>query len=116
MKTREMAGSIVEKLTSRRLTVATAESCTGGMAGAYLTAVPGASAVFECGIIAYANRVKAKLLGVSEETLTRFGAVSRQTAEEMAKGVRRTAGSSVGISSQRRRHPEAATSNPPAGH
>lgn len=80
------------------LTVATAESCTAGMLSAAVTAVPGASAVFELGVAAYSCRIKQKILGVRAETLQEYGAVSRQTAGEMAAGVRRLSGADIGLS------------------
>ncbi len=67
-------------------TVGTAESCTGGLIGAALTAIPGSSAVFHGGIIAYDNRIKSKVLGVAPELLKRHGAVSAQIAQAMARG------------------------------
>lgn len=79
-------------------TLATAESLTGGGIGAALTAVPGASAVFKGGIISYTNEVKQALLGVSPETLEVHGAVSCQTAEEMAIGARRLLQADVAVS------------------
>ena len=68
------------------ITLATAESCTGGMIGATLTSVPGSSDVFLGGIISYANAIKESHLGVLHETLLARGAVSAETAEQMAKG------------------------------
>lgn len=80
------------------LTIATAESCTGGMVAHRLTDVPGSSAWVVGGVVAYSNEVKEALLGVSDETLRAFGAVSRQTACEMASGVRSRLGADIGIS------------------
>ncbi len=79
--------AVVELLRERGLKLATAESCTGGMAAAALTAVPGVSEHFETGLITYANSAKMALLGVKEETLEKFGAVSCETAKEMAEGL-----------------------------
>ena len=76
--------------------VATAESCTGGLLSQRLTGIPGCSEVFECGVVSYANRIKHRLLGVQEETLAAYGAVSPQTAAEMAEGVRTLAGADYG--------------------
>lgn len=84
--------------TLRGKTLVTAESLTGGGIGAALTAVPGASAVFKGGVISYTNEVKHRILGVSAETLERFGAVSCQTAQEMASGVRRLLQADVAVS------------------
>ena len=70
-------------------TLATAESCTGGMIGSVLTQIPGASEVYKGGVISYTNAVKQKVLGVQKETLQQFGAVSAQTAQEMACGARK---------------------------
>ena len=79
-------------------TLVTAESLTGGGIGAALTAVPGSSAVYKGGIISYTNAVKETVLGVSHETLETFGAVSVQTAEEMAVGARKLLRSDVAVS------------------
>lgn len=89
---------VVQLLTQRHLKLATAESCTGGLISKKLTEVSGASAVFDLGVCTYANEMKEKLLGVSSATLRVHGAVSRQTAEEMAAGVRRYAGADLGLS------------------
>lgn len=74
-------------LLQRGWRVATAESCTGGGVAAAITAVPGSSAWFECGIVSYANSAKQKLLGVNEASLEREGAVSEVVVIEMARGV-----------------------------
>ncbi len=76
----------LDQARERGLMIATAESCTGGLLAAALTAVPGASSVFERGFVTYTNESKMELLGVSEETLKAYGAVSEQTAREMAEG------------------------------
>ena len=85
---RETAAALVAVCAAKGLTVATAESCTGGLIGAALTAVPGASEIYPGGVVSYANEVKAELLGVKESTLSRFGAVSGETALQMAEGAR----------------------------
>ena len=89
---------VVELLKENNMTIATAESCTAGYIPKRLTDIPGASEVFGCGIIIYSNEIKQQLLGVKKETLDRFGAVSEQTAREMAAGVRRVSGADIGIS------------------
>ncbi len=89
---------VVEGLKARGLSLAVAESCTGGGLGNQVTSVPGSSEVFLGGVIAYANSVKTGLLGVREETLKRHGAVSEATAAEMAAGVRKLCGAAIGLS------------------
>ncbi len=78
-------------------TLAVAESCTGGLVGARITAVPGSSSWFLGGVVAYHNRVKTALLGVPASTLRRHGAVSAPVAAAMARGVRRRLGAAAGI-------------------
>ena len=89
--------TVVRKLLSRGMTIATAESCTGGLLAKRITDVAGASDVFEMGAVTYANRIKEQVLGVSAQTLEQYGAVSPETAREMAEGIRKAAGSDIGI-------------------
>ena len=84
-------------LTERGLSLAVAESCTGGLVGDRLTDVPGSSDYFAGGVIAYSNAVKQSLLGVKEDTLAKWGAVSEQTVREMAAGACRRLGTQVGV-------------------
>ena len=93
----EAARLLADKLGAGRLTLATAESCTGGLLGAALTSVPGASEWYPGGVISYSNAVKTKLLGVGEDVLARYGAVSRECAAAMAEGVRGCIGAGIGI-------------------
>lgn len=88
----------VNLLKSKKLTVSTAESCTGGMLSAYITSVPGVSEIFELGITSYSCRVKNKILGVDGQTLEDCGAISEQTAREMAQNVKRISDSDIGVS------------------
>lgn len=97
-KVYELGLKAVALLKENNMTVATAESCTGGLVSAYITAVPGTSSVFELGITSYSCRIKNKILGVEGETLQRLGAVSRETALQMAVNVRKSADSSIGVS------------------
>ena len=90
--------AVVQTLKEKHLQVALAESCTGGYVAKRITDVSGASEVFECGICSYSNRIKQQLLGVREETLQNFGAVSEETAREMAAGIRRVSGAPIGVS------------------
>ena len=88
----------VRLLKEKNMTVSTAESCTGGLAAAYITAVSGSSAVFELGMTSYSCRVKRDILGVEGETLENKGAVSRETARQMAERIREKASSDIGLS------------------
>lgn len=90
--------SVVALLKAKGLTVAVAESCTAGYVAKRITDVAGASVVFHQGIVTYSNDVKQKALGVKKETLDTYGAVSEQTAREMAAGIRRVSGADIGIS------------------
>jgi nicotinamide-nucleotide amidase len=81
----------------RRLTLAVAESCTGGAIAARLTQVPGASAFLERGYVTYSNRSKMELLGVEARVLETSGAVSEEVAQYMAEGARRAAGTDIGL-------------------
>lgn len=89
---------LVALLARKGLHIATAESCTGGLTAARITAVPGASEVFDGGVVSYANAVKAGLLGVPEQVLADCGAVSAECAVAMAAGVRTLMGAQIGIS------------------
>ncbi len=89
---------LVKTLKSLRFKIATAESCTGGLVAKMITDVSGASAVFEYGAVTYSNQAKTKLLGVKPETLEKFGAVSEETAKEMAEGALRLSGADVSVS------------------
>jgi len=102
-------------LRERELTLALAESLTGGLVGHRVTNVPGSSAYLRGAVVAYANRVKQELLGVRRETLDAHGAVSEQTAAEMAAGVRRVFGTDLGLATTGIAGPEAATAEKPAG-
>lgn len=95
--------------------LATAESCTGGLIGHYLTNVPGSSDYYLGGVIAYANEVKLGLLGVRPETLEKYGAVSQETVLEMARGVRQKLGAQVGLSVSGIAGPGGGTPEKPVG-
>ena len=98
MDTDQLAQRIGDLLRSRGLTLAVAESCTGGLLGDRITDVPGSSDYFLGGVISYSNQVKAGLLGVRAETLELHGAVSPECAAEMAQGARRLLGSDLALS------------------
>ena len=99
----------------RGVTLATAESCTGGMVAARITSVPGASAVFLGSIVSYANDAKQSLLGVPRDVLEREGAVSPGCAAVMAEGVRRMLGAGVAVSVTGIAGPGGATPEKPVG-
>ena len=93
-----LATCVVNRLATLQLTVATAESCTGGLIAAALTDVPGASQVFGTGVVSYSNQCKQRLLTVSGDTIAAMGAVSAETAGQMARGVRQTGDAAIGVS------------------
>ncbi len=102
-------------LRERGMTLAVAESCTGGRIGDWITDVPGSSEYFLLGTATYAYPAKVEVLGVSPGTLERFGAVSTETAEEMAAGVRRLAGASIGLATTGIAGPGGGTPEKPVG-
>lgn len=102
-------------LCERNLTISTAESCTGGMVAAKLISYPGISSVFLEGAVTYSNESKMKRLGVKKETLDKCGAVSKETAEEMARGIALESGSKVSIATTGIAGPGGGTSEKPVG-
>lgn len=94
----DLAAVVLEACRELGYTIAVAESCTGGLLGGRITAIPGSSHIFLGGVIAYANEVKATHLGVGDDTLIAYGAVSEETAREMASGVRARFRADIGIS------------------
>ena len=91
-----LASEVIKLLHGK--TLVTAESCTGGMIGAALTGISGASEVYKGGVISYTNAVKQNVLGVSKDTLQQYGAVSAETAREMACGARKLLKADYGVS------------------
>ena len=106
---------LVRILRERGLTVTTAESCTGGMIAGRIVDVPGASYVLNQGLVTYSNEAKMRLLGVRKETLDAFGAVSPQTAEEMAAGALVSASADIALSSTGIAGPDGGTPEKPVG-
>lgn len=112
----ETLAELVHKtLTERSLTLATAESCTGGTIASQLTAQAGASAYFKGGVVAYSNEVKECALGVQHSTLEAHGAVSEETAREMAEGVRKRLGADLAIATTGIAGPDGGTKEKPVG-
>ncbi len=106
---------LVEWLLDHKKTVSTAESCTGGMIASRIVSVPGASACFGEGLVTYSNEAKHRLLGVSRKTLRKYGAVSRETAGEMARGGRKAAGSDCCVAVTGIAGPDGGTKEKPVG-
>ena len=102
-------------LVDKGMTVAVAESCTGGLLGVAFTERPGSSAYFLGGILAYSNSVKEELLGVSHKMLLSFGAVSEEVASEMALGIQRLTGSDWAVSTTGIAGPDGGTEEKPVG-
>lgn len=94
----ELAEKTVEALKKYGLSLSSAESCTGGMFAELITSVSGASEVFELSVISYSSRIKNKILGVDENTLNTLGAVSAETATQMAENVRQLSSSDIAVS------------------
>ncbi len=107
--------NVVKLLKREQETIATAESCTGGMLSAWLTSVDGASAVFECGLCTYANRIKEMLVHVPHSVLEEYGAVSEQTAIAMAQGIHELTGADLCVSVTGIAGPQGGTPNKPVG-
>jgi nicotinamide-nucleotide amidase len=106
---------LVAAAKARRLRLAVAESCTGGMIAQRITAIPGASAIFLGGVVSYANDVKRDLLGVGQEILDREGAVSPACAEAMAAGARARLGADLAVSVTGIAGPDGGTPQKPVG-
>ena len=102
-------------LTQKGLTVSTAESCTGGLVAAKLVNYPGISAALHEAHVTYANEAKVKYCGVKRETLERFGAVSEQTAREMAQGLRERSGADIAAATTGIAGPGGGTKEKPVG-
>jgi len=108
----EQIGSLLRK---HGKTISIAESCTGGLISHRITNVPGSSNYYNYGVIAYSNKSKIDILHVSPETLKKFGAVSRQTAIEMAQGIKQISGSDLGLAVTGIAGPEGGTPEKPVG-
>ncbi len=111
----ELCEMLVNKLKEKKFTLSCAESCTGGLIAKSITDVSGCSSVFYGGVVSYDNIVKMGILGVKEETLKEYGAVSNQTAEEMALGVKKACSTDIGISTTGIAGPGGAVPGKPVG-
>ena len=107
--------AVIKLLKQQKKTLATAESCTGGLVSKRLVDIPGVSEVFGCGIVSYANGIKENLLGVEREVLDKDGAVSPQTAAQMALGVLKLSGADVAVSVTGIAGPDGGTAEKPVG-
>jgi len=110
-----LAEKLVSALEAKGWSVATAESCTGGWVSGAIVSVPGSSSVINASIVTYSNESKAKFVGVSQENLKNFGAVSQQVAEQMASGVAKLFDANIGISVTGIAGPGGATPQKPLG-
>lgn len=113
--TDSLAKVVVDLLTAKGQTVATAESCTGGMIASNITGVAGASAVFEAGFVTYSNRMKTELLGVSETSLIEHGAVSEAVVREMVTGALSRSGADYAVAVSGIAGPDGGTEEKPVG-
>ena len=109
------AENVVQLLKERSLTLSTAESCTGGLISAEITSVAGSSEVFGYGVCTYANGAKTKLLGVRGDTLAEVGAVSEETAVQMAVGARALSGADIAVAVTGIAGPDGGTAGKPVG-
>jgi PncC family amidohydrolase len=112
---KELLYKVSNELKKQHLTVATAESCTGGLLAHTLTNISGSSDYFKRGVVAYSNKSKTELLGVSEDILKQYGAVSKQTAEAMAIGIKVRSNTDIGISTTGIAGPTGGTKDKPVG-
>ena len=92
-----MIKQVIQYLVEHKITISTAESCTGGLIAKLITDIPGASVVFIGSVVSYSNEMKMTLLGVKSETLEKYGAVSENTVREMLNGIRKITGSDISI-------------------
>lgn len=115
MDERTLSERTKKRLTEQGLTLATAESCTGGLVSKLITDLPGASRYYMGGVVSYSNEAKVRLLGVRRRTLQSRGAVSAETAGEMAEGAVKALGADIGIATTGIAGPEGGTEAKPVG-
>ena len=110
-----MEDPLAKLLLKKSLTISVAESCTGGLIGHIITGTPGSSVYFLGGVISYSNESKCDILGVSNETIIKYGAVSHEVAKEMAGGVKKRFKSDLGLSVTGIAGPEGGSADKPVG-
>jgi PncC family amidohydrolase len=110
-----LSAEVGSRLLARGYTIGTAESCTGGLLSHTLTGISGSSAYFIGGVVAYSNQIKEQALGVQAQTLIAYGAVSEQTAREMAEGIRNRFNTDIGLSTTGVAGPTGGTPDKPVG-
>ena len=106
---------LVDTLIEKGLKISSAESCTGGLVSKKITDISGSSAVFDCGVCSYSNGIKEKLLGVDKNVLDTLGAVSEETALQMAEGIKTVSQSNIAVSTTGIAGPTGGTENKPVG-
>jgi nicotinamide-nucleotide amidase len=111
----ELVNKVSEELKKHHVTIATAESCTGGLLAHTLTNVSGSSEYFDCGVISYSNIAKMRLLGVPEQLLKNYGAVSKEVAIAMAKAIQQHAEANYGLATTGIAGPTGGTKDKPVG-
>lgn len=111
----ELSRTLVRLLRERSLKIASVESCTGGLISKIITDAPGSSEVFDVGITTYSNEMKHQMVGVPNEILEQYGAVSPQTAEAMASGILKVSGADIGVATTGIAGPDGGTPEKPVG-
>lgn len=115
IRTCELSQQIGQRLAATGQWITCAESCTGGLIAAYFTEIAGSSAYFDRGFVTYSNLAKQQLLGVNQQTLAQWGAVSEQTVREMATGALKAAGADIAISVSGIAGPDGGSTEKPVG-
>ena len=111
----DIVSQVVKKLLKNSITISTAESCTGGLIASEITKYSGVSSIYPGSVISYSNHIKQKVLGVSEETLLSFGAVSESCVKEMCSGVRKLMESDIAVAVSGIAGPSGGTDEKPVG-
>jgi PncC family amidohydrolase len=111
----KLINKVSDELKKNHVTIATAESCTGGLLAHCLTNISGSSEYFDCGVISYSNKAKKQLLGVPEQLLKNYGAVSKEVAATMAKGIQQRAQVNYGLATTGIAGPTGGSKDKPVG-